>query len=49
LEEIDEAKMKGKKTVTICKLMNPSPWIVFHSDIVIKHIAELEKLLKEAL
>jgi len=44
--ELFYAKLKGKKTICICQLENPSPWIIAHSDIIIKHIKELEKVLK---
>jgi len=44
--ELFYAKMKGKKTITICKIKNPSPWIVAHSDFVVKDMRELEELLK---
>lgn len=44
--ELFYAKMKGKKTISICRLKNPSPWIIAHSDIVIKRIGELEDALK---
>jgi len=44
--ELFYAKMKGKKTVTICKIKNPSPWIIAHSDVVVKDMKELERLLK---
>lgn len=47
--ELFYAKMKGKKTISICKLKNPSPWIIVHSDVVIKKIGELEKALKVKL
>jgi len=44
--ELFYAKMKGKKTVIVCKIKNPSPWIIAHSDVVVKSIKELEELLK---
>lgn len=44
--ELFYAKMKGKKTICICKLKNPSPWIRMHSDIILKDIRELERTLK---
>jgi nucleoside 2-deoxyribosyltransferase len=44
--ELFYAKMKGKKTICICSLKNPSPWIIVHSDIIIKKIRELENALK---
>lgn len=45
--ELFYAKMKGKKTISICQLKNPSPWIVVHSDIIIKRVKELEEALKK--
>ena len=45
--ELFYAKIKGKKTISICQLKNPSPWIVAHSDIIIKRIKELEEALKK--
>lgn len=44
--ELFYAKMKGKKTICICQLKNPSPWIIVYSDTIIKKIRELEKALK---
>ncbi|MGB9959615.1 MAG: nucleoside 2-deoxyribosyltransferase [Candidatus Bathyarchaeales archaeon] len=44
--ELFYAKLKGKKTICICGLKNPSPWITAHSDILIKKIEELENALK---
>jgi len=44
--ELFYAKLKGKKTVCICQIENPSPWIVVHSDIILKKIEELEDALK---
>ncbi|MCS7114221.1 MAG: nucleoside 2-deoxyribosyltransferase [Nitrososphaerota archaeon] len=44
--ELFYAKMKGKKAICICRLKNPSPWIIIHSDIVIKSIGELENALR---
>jgi len=44
--ELFYAKLKGKKTITICKIKDPSPWIIAHSDIIIKDIRDLEKHLK---
>ncbi|MGB9684646.1 MAG: nucleoside 2-deoxyribosyltransferase [Candidatus Bathyarchaeales archaeon] len=45
--ELFYAKMKGKKTISICKLKNPSTWIIVHSDMIIKRIGELEEALKK--
>jgi len=44
--ELFYAKMRGKKTICICKLKNPSPWIIIHSDKILKGIRELESALK---
>ncbi|MGB9853677.1 MAG: nucleoside 2-deoxyribosyltransferase [Candidatus Bathyarchaeales archaeon] len=44
--ELFYAKMKGKKTICICSLKNPSPWITVHSDMIISKIGELENALK---
>ncbi|MEM2666762.1 MAG: nucleoside 2-deoxyribosyltransferase [Candidatus Bathyarchaeia archaeon] len=45
--ELFYAKMKGKKTICICRLKNPSPWIVAHSDIIVKRIEELREALNK--
>jgi len=45
--ELFYAKLKGKKTICICKIENPSPWITVHSDIILKDIGELEKALNQ--
>ncbi len=47
--ELFYAKMKGKKTITVCKLKEPSPWIVAHSDVLLKSIRELERHLKDGV
>ena len=47
--ELFYAKLRGKRTITICKLENPSPWIIFHSDVVLKEIMDLEEYLKGEL
>jgi len=44
--ELFYAKLKGKKTICICQIENPSPWIVVHSDVILKKIEELEDALK---
>lgn len=44
--ELFYAKMKGKKTISICRLRNPSPWITAHSDMVLKEIWQLENALE---
>jgi nucleoside 2-deoxyribosyltransferase len=45
--ELFYAKLKGKKTICICQIKNPSPWITTHSDIILKKIKELKGILKE--
>jgi nucleoside 2-deoxyribosyltransferase len=44
--ELFYAKLKGKKTICVCPLENPSPWIIVHSDTILKDIGELEGVLK---
>ncbi|MEM3697038.1 MAG: nucleoside 2-deoxyribosyltransferase [Candidatus Bathyarchaeia archaeon] len=44
--ELFYAKLKGKRTICICKIENPSPWIIIHSDVILKKIEELENILK---
>jgi nucleoside 2-deoxyribosyltransferase len=44
--ELFYAKIKAKKTICVCKLKNPSPWIIIHSDIILKDIRELKQTLK---
>jgi nucleoside 2-deoxyribosyltransferase len=45
--ELFYAKLKGKKTICICQIENPSPWIIAHSDMIIKKIEELEHALRQ--
>lgn len=45
--ELFYAKQRGKKTICICRLKNPSPWITAHSDITIKRTSELKNHLKQ--
>jgi len=44
--ELFYAKRKGKKTICICQIENPSPWIIVHSDVILGSIKELEGMLK---
>jgi nucleoside 2-deoxyribosyltransferase len=44
--ELFYAKLNGKKTICICKIQNPSPWIIAHSDVILTSIEELEDALK---
>ncbi len=45
--ELFYAKLRGKKTVVVCELPDPSPWIVVHSDVLLKSTVELESYLRE--
>jgi nucleoside 2-deoxyribosyltransferase len=47
--ELFYAKMKGKKTIVICGLKNPSPWIIEHADILIKNLRELREILERGI
>jgi len=47
--ELFYAKLKGKRTITICELENPSPWIIAHSDVVLRRIEELEEQLRKEI
>jgi nucleoside 2-deoxyribosyltransferase len=46
--ELFYAKLKGKRTICICQIENPSPWITIHSDIILKRIEDLEKVLRKS-
>jgi nucleoside 2-deoxyribosyltransferase len=45
--EMFYAKRKSKKIIVVSQMECLSPWIVFHSDIIIKSFDELENALKE--
>lgn len=47
--ELFYAKLKGKKTVTVCKLRNPSPWIIEFSDIIVRGFRELREVLERGI
>jgi nucleoside 2-deoxyribosyltransferase len=47
--ELFYAKLKDKITICLCQLKNPSPWITFHSDIIIRDVEELKDALDNAL
>ena len=47
--ELFYAKLRGKKTITICRLKNPSPWIIAHSVIIVRNFKEFEELLKKGI
>jgi nucleoside 2-deoxyribosyltransferase len=45
--EMFYAKRKGKKIVVVTKMECLSPWIVVHSDAIVKTFEELERALKQ--
>ena len=45
--ELFYAKLKGKKTICICQIENPSPWIIVHSDVLLKSIKDVEDVLRD--
>jgi nucleoside 2-deoxyribosyltransferase len=47
--ELFYAKRSGKKTVIVCEMENPSPWIVVHADYIFKSIEELRGSLEQIL
>jgi nucleoside 2-deoxyribosyltransferase len=47
--ELFYAKRKGKKVVIVSDLSCLSPWIVVHSDFVVKDFAELAAALKKLM
>ncbi len=47
--ELFYAKLKGKRTICISQIEDTSPWIVFHSDIMLRSIEELEDALSREL
>jgi len=47
--ELFYAKLKGKKTICVCQIENPSPWIIVHSNVVLKEIGGLEAALRQIL
>jgi nucleoside 2-deoxyribosyltransferase len=46
--ELFYAKLKNKQTICICQIKTPSPWITVHSDIILKKIENLEKVLQKS-
>ena len=44
--EMFYAKRKGKKVIVVSEVPCLSPWIVFHSDVIIKDFGKLEETLK---
>ena len=47
--EMFYAKRKGKKVIVVSEIACLSPWIVFHSDMIIKGFSGLEEALKQFL
>jgi nucleoside 2-deoxyribosyltransferase len=47
--EMFYAKRKGKHVIVVSELKCLSPWIVFHSDEIIKSFSQLEESLKKYL
>ncbi len=45
--EMFHAKRKGKKIIVVSDVERLSPWIIVHSDLVIKSFDELEEALKK--
>ena len=45
--ELFYAKLKGKRTITVCKIESPSPWIIAHSDVILNRIEDLEDSLRK--
>jgi len=45
--EMFHAKRNGKKVIVVSELECLSPWIVVHSDLIIKSFGELENALKK--
>jgi nucleoside 2-deoxyribosyltransferase len=45
--ELFYAKLKSKKTICICRIENPSPWIVAHSDVILEDVDKLENVLRQ--
>ena len=45
--EMFYAKRKGKNIIVVSEIKCLSPWIVFHSDMIIKSFSELEEALRD--
>ena len=45
--ELFYAKLKRKKTICVCQIENPSPWIVVHSDVLLESIEDVEDVLRD--
>ncbi|MCW4008152.1 MAG: nucleoside 2-deoxyribosyltransferase [Candidatus Bathyarchaeota archaeon] len=44
--ELFYAKRKGKQVIVVSEMEHLSPWIKYHSDMIIKRLDELESALK---
>jgi nucleoside 2-deoxyribosyltransferase len=47
--EMFYAKRKGKKIIVVSEVKCLSPWIIFHSDSIVKTFDDLEEALKKVL
>jgi nucleoside 2-deoxyribosyltransferase len=47
--EMFYAKRKGKQVIVVSELACLSPWIVFHSDAIVKNFSQLEEAIKKYL
>lgn len=45
--EMFYAKRKGKKIIVVSEMKCLSPWIIVHSDLILKSLDQLEEALKE--
>ena len=45
--EMFYAKRKGKKVIVVSEVSCLSPWIVFHSNTIIKSFSQLEEILQK--
>jgi len=45
--ELFYARLKRKKTICVCLMPSISPWIAYHSNMILKSIEELEQALRE--
>lgn len=47
--ELFHAKRHGKQVIVVSEMESLSPWIVMHSDAIVKRFEELEEALKRVL
>ncbi|WP_455276749.1 nucleoside 2-deoxyribosyltransferase [[Eubacterium] cellulosolvens] len=45
--ELFYAKQFNKTTIAIISLKDPSPWIIYHSDFILKNIKDFEEFMKK--